>query len=687
MDVRLTGLSSLIFLTAWLTPRQSHTSDFRNSFRPLTIAINRSSPAFAAIEAERANAQFSNYNTETGLADRSIKYIKLKTRPQPVAIQLPALVISRKLPTDHLTAMVESSATENDPTPSRAAASPANMSLDQYANYLVQKELARRKSQINGEETIKGQYGTPILVARASDNLRALLPTREATTNGLLIAQNSVRAPADLNRPLAMPLLPSKQFHVAGTITMAGGAGYVAGDQQILIHHVVNGLTHNSGTLDPTSGRFAINTDDLSGQIVAEVRDAHGQLLAQGAVDLPKNNNKSVNISVLPVFSGTAGEVVSTNALGSRPKAIPDATLIIRGIERIVPYISRAKAYLDDLLVQPSNYIVEATHRDYWPSLALAESGEKFQTQLFQNQFLESFLQLTLDKYAARDAENMGLIWGKVTMQGEPIEGAKVSLVGENAHAPVYFTGFIPDLARKTTSLSGEFAFSSLNPVETAVQVSLGKKSFWPVLLPIQPHTVSYADLRISPPRDVDFSAAEAFSNAPKRAAVVPLGTSDEFFVPEQGSHQKALQTVKGMTLLEAKTDNQHAVTRRVLHSNQTRLTFPFLRNAWLRYMIQKSAAVKLPNNDVSALFFVTGDDYDVTIGSGGAHPGQKIAYFNSKGQFSAKPTIDGGFIVFGLPRGFQTITMSSSHTKKVVTRLVYADDYAVAVSSVNLGY
>ena len=671
MDVRLASLSSLMFLTAWLIPHQSNTSNFRNVFRPITIAVNQSSPAYAALEADRTNVRLRQNNS---VLDRSIQYRQLKTRPKPQPINLNGLIISSRKPSKQLNKFVEN-----------IIPPPNNMTLDQYADYLVQKELARRLSQKTGQETLKGQFGTPIYVARAGAPMVAGLPVVSNRKKPLVfLRQPIVQDTIAERQPIR---LPSKRYHFSGTVTMTNGAGYIEGQQQILIRHEVNGLADSHGKIDVTSGRFAINTDDLSGQVVAEVRDQSGALLARGVTDLPAAPTKTLNILVSPAFAGTQGEVVSTNALGSRQVSIPDATVMIGGIDRIVTYNNRAQAYTDRLLVQPSNYLVEATHERYWPSIEAAESAEKFQVQLFPEKFLESFLELTLKKYAARDAENLGLIWGKVTMEGEPVEGAKVRIVGENSQTPVYFTGFIPDLARNTTSASGEFAFSALDPVETAVQITLGAKLFWPVLLPIRAHTVSYADLHIERPRDVDFYCHEAFSNRPLGAEVVPLGTDEEFYVPSQGSHQTNLQTIKGITLLEAKTDDSHAVTRLVLHARQTDVNFPFIRKDWLEYMAEKSGTSNQQYSTSASLFFITGDDYDVTIGSGGAHPLQKIAFFNSKGNYVNKPVADGGFLIFGLPQGFQTVTLISNRTKKVVTRLVYVDSYAVAASRLNLGY
>ncbi len=671
MDVRLTGLSSLMFLTAWLTPHKSNTSNFRNVFRPITIAINQSSPAYAALEADRTNVGLVQ---QTSLVDRTVQYSQLKIRPKPKPIRLRGLIISSRNPTNQLNNFVKN-----------IVPPPSDMTLDQYADYLVQKELARRLAQKTGEQTLKSQFGTPIYVARAG----------APATTGILVAKAKVRTVVLSHPPISeygaevrQPIrLPAKRYHFSGVVTMANGAGYIEGQQQILIRHEVNGLADSRGKIDVTSGHFAINTDELGGQIVAEVRDQSGALLARGVTDLPAAPIKALNILVSPVFAGAQGEVVSTNALGSRQISIPDSTVVIGGIDRRVPYNTRARAYTDRLLVQPSNYLVEATHDRYWPSIETAESAEKFQVQLFPEKLLESFLQLTLKKYAARDAENLGLIWGKVTMEGAPVEGAKVRIVGENSQTPVYFTGFIPDLARDTTSASGEFAFSALDPIETAVQVTLGAKLFWPVLLPIRSHTVSYADLKIERPRDVDFYCHEAFSNRPLSAAVVPLGTDEEFYVPDQGDRRTNLQTVKGLTLLEAKADGSHAVTRLVFHAHQTAVNFPFIRKDWLEYMAQRSGTTKQQYSTSASMFFITGDDYDVTIGAGGTHSMQKIAFFNSRGQYVSKPVGDGGFLIFGLPQGFQTVTITSNRAPKVVTRLVYVDSYAVAVSSLNLGY
>jgi hypothetical protein len=334
----------------------------------------------------------------------------------------------------------------------------------------------------------------------------------------------------------------------------------------------------------------------------------------------------------------------------------------------------------------PSNYLVRATHDRFWPSLAMAESGEPFQVQLYPNKLIESFLDLTMKKYDARDAAQMGVIWGRVTMAGSPIEGAKLQIVGESQHQPTYFSGFIPDRQRDMTSPSGEFAFSGLEANEKAVRVTLAEKTYWPVLMPVAAKTVTFADLEIEAPRTVDFRSYEAFGGQPRAARVVPLGTSEELYIPDQGNNQMKIETVKGRTLLESETDADHVVTRTELHSGQVEVNIPFLRNDWMKKMRDK-LGLSASAVGTAAVFFVTGDEFDVTIGAGQDAALKNIAYFNSAGHFTDRPTGDGGFVVFDLPRGFATVTIVPEHTKKVITQLVYVDEYATAATAVNVGY
>ena len=668
MDVRLVSLSSLMFVTAWMTPRHSSTVDFRSTFRPLKISLNKASPAYAAIEAVRIDRPKARLVVQRdSLNSPPIQYVTLTTnRPQNKLFRFRPLVISSQTPNNEMSSL---NATEIVSSPV-VRPGPANMPLLEYARYLVQKELDRRRALQSGFQTIRTRFGSSIYVADAQK--------------------------INPSQVLSSATLPSsKRYRISGSVTMTDGAGLVEGKQQFLIYHQVNGAEAERGSINMTTGRFRLNVESLSGEVVAEVRADNGDLIARGAVRLgPFKENafnrplvRNVNIYVAPDNPATVADVVAADPLDGHKFSVSNAKLVIGDLNRVIPYNHITHAYTDSLLIQPSNYMVSAYHPDDWPSIALAQSGEKFQVRLFSNDFLESFLNVTLPKLEASGAQRLGVIWGKVTMQGQPVEGASVNIVGDSAHTPVYFSGLIPDRARSTTSSSGEFAFSSLNPVVSAIQVSLGSKAFWPVLLPVAGHAVTYANLQIEPPHAVNFRAFDAFSKVAIGAVVSPLGSNKEFYVPEQGTRHTSVQTVRGMTLLEAKSDANYATVRCELRPHQADVSFPFIQNTWLNGMYAKSRLPHTQGPGVAVVFFVKGDDYDVTIGAGAPHPNQKVVYFNSRGQYSKYPVTNGGFVIFGLSPGFATITLDSVRAGRVVTKLVYADNYAVAVSHVNLGY
>jgi hypothetical protein len=210
--------------------------------------------------------------------------------------------------------------------------------------------------------------------------------------------------------------------------------------------------------------------------------------------------------------------------------------------------------------------------------------------------------------------------------------------------------------------------------------VAIGGQKFWPVLVPTTKRHVTYVDLELNSPEKVTLLAYDAFSNAPVQALVHPLGSEDQMYVPESGETSIEVQTLSGLTLLEAETEGGFAPIRSALKDKQTEVHFPLVRHDWLVNM----NAGERPVTSVAA--FVSGDDYDVLVGDGAEATRAKVVYFNEKGDaISATANNRAGFAIFNLPRGLHTITIIPDRSKEVITQVVYVDEFATQTFMLNL--
>jgi hypothetical protein len=705
------GLTGLLILSGWTSPHLAEQTDFRASLRLKPVISNRTSPALAALEDTRLIYNDTDIAPASTLAVQTLRTgRKFAWTTQPaLKIQLPQAVISQNTKIDHLRELVGE--VQDKPT--------ATISVTDYAEILVKEELLKRAHENKtSARVITSSTGTNIVITPPQAIAAAGAPAHKA--NSVVVAQAAKPNPAPKfeqvianapkkitsapNIPIIlaanMKAVPSADpfapevYEISGALTFEKGAAMLGGKQNLTVQQVIDGQVVASGDINFVDASYHISLSKLEGDLIASLRGQNGQLIAEASADLGLLSDKYLNqhrirgvsLSIVPATSETEAVVVAAGALGSKKTPIAGARLRIEDLDREIVYNKKEKAFVDSTLVSPSTFIVRAEAPNYWSTIGIAQSGEKFQLQLLPLKLIEALLSLTLDKYSAREAIDQGIVWGHVLMGGHPVEGAQIGIVGESEKTPVYFTGFIPDKTRHTTATGGEYSFTRLEPGEKMIRVNLAEKIFWPVLLPIQSKAVTYADLQIEPRRAIDFKSSIAFSSTPVAAEIQALGTPDKMLIPESGSVRIENETISGVSFFEGTADATHETIRASLRPGQTEIRFPFITKAWVE---QARAKLNLKNDEQtgSALFFVNGDEYDVIVGAAADDRAQNIVYFDAQGKFTAHPADGGGFIVLNLPAGFHAITLIPERSKKVVTQLVYTDHFAVSAETINLMY
>jgi hypothetical protein len=679
--------------------------DFRSSAIATIITTAKHSPAYAALEDLRAQYEIEIESTE---GPRSILSLSNVTQTQLLAsvkIALPGSASSTgepsrqpQLRTDHLAQLVSELQQEVRP--------PTAIELGEM---LVDEELAARQVERANpyQRVLASEAGTKIVVATAGvSSVASPIPNDKAAvvsapsqpqasvakrpTIVLNLPKKTDRDPSDESRP--------QKYSLSGSITFTGGMAFLGQQQQITVRQLVDDLTVAEGFANLNEAYYGLDVAALEGDILVEVRDRDGQVLGQGRVNLYDVAQKSSHLAkiqnlavqIRPVFNGVSGTAISAASYGKARYLVAGAKLFIGGLNREVIKNDKTGAYEDETLAPPSTFLVKSQHKNFWPSLALARSGEPFQMRLFPAGLVAALLELSLDKQQARDASQEGVIWGRVTFAGHPVTGAQVHLIGESEKKPIYFTGFLPDKSKTATSAKGEFAFTRLTEPESILRVSMNGKLFWPTVLPVARRHVSHADLEIEMSRTVEFKSYDAFTAEPRATIFRPLGATEEFMVPEAGSLASKIDTVKGLTLLEADSGEPYTVLRVSVRAGQNEVHLPHLRADWLNKLRPSyggSAGAK-----TATVGFIEGDDFEVVLGSGDLIPEKNLVYFDSTGEpltsksrESARGRAGGGFVIFDLPQGLHTVTIFPDKSKKVVTQTVYVDEYATHLIRTNL--
>jgi hypothetical protein len=718
--------TSLITLSAWASPSQVQHVDFRSNIILQTIELHRESPAYAALEDVRENFSATSIEPQiTGELVLTGKPLEMKLKEQQAIVQQGAVL------GENLKPLIISAANGTSATSGASSDSSPNQSkrdhlaelirdyqmsrpqtVAELAEALVGEELrernftqARKIQAKSGQEIIvakpvqiitqatAGKGSGPVAGAGSTEayrtiNLKQMPALAVAATPAVAQVENQKSSPRNDN-PRNNRASIAGPYRIRGPITLSGGAALIDSNDQVFI----NQIRLSQGFVNIDDARYDISVSDLEGELQLLVISRDGQLRALGQksiVDLAtryKNQARieGIELKVQPIENSLSGTVISAASYGKTVFNLADAKVRIEDIERVIFRNKKTGRFDDQDIMLPSTAILTAKQENFTPSISIADSGIPFQIRLFPNSLVDAFLNLVYDKYVAVTAKSEGLIWGRVSFGGRPVEGAKVGLVGSNEVQPTYFSGFLPDKTRTTTSQRGDFAFTRLTNHEELLRVSLGTKIYWPVMVPTQNGFVYYADLEAQPTRTLDIKSFDAFTLQPVPTIAQPLGTHDEIIVNESGRTQIKADTVRGLTFIEAHSGSSYQPTRTSLRAAQVEVNLSHIKTDWLKAMREK-AQLKPQEYASAVIGFIDGEDYDVILGESLNLTSKNVVYFNQAGESkTSNGEVGGGFIIFDLPRGLNTVTIVPKNSKKVITQIVYADEFAAHILRLNL--
>ena len=646
------SLPSFIFTIAFGFPSAGHRSDFRGVFLPSVIAINQSSPAYAALQDTRSDVPDSPQQKLTGQLLRiSIAPDIKKAEPAKgikvaKVVQLKPMIISEHMKVDHLATLIK-----------ETEIVPKTLSLNEKVNLLVLREHARQsKSEQSQVMTFSTQAGGEIVVAKAS-------PNSSVSANLLL----------------------------SGPLTLTGGAAITSAKDEIKILHKVNGETKSVGQVNQKDGSYNISVPALEGVLLAEARASDGRIFAEGSVNLKKlvqpgiqKNRLKIPLELTPVRSATTATVVSSVGFNGKVLPVANARLRILNMDREIVNDSALGIFKDNDLIAPSSYVLRGSHSNFWPTLMMSQSGSENQMRLFPKSLVKAFLGLVHDPNEHRRVQAKGIVWGRVTYEGSPVEGAQVILPLEPNNTTHYFSGFLPDKNRKSTSVNGEFAIPNLSQGEKILEVIIGNKKYWSIYMPVELGHVTYAEINIIENQEISFMSYDLFSKEPIETILSPAGQNEELYVPSSGYANVKLDKLSGATLIET-PGNENYVPMRLSHwQNQKEVILSQIRRDWLN-RLQEQAQVTTNDSSSVLIGVVEGDDFEVLVAGEAVSGIAKTVYFDETGKMTEKGQSGGGYAIFNLPHGLRNVILIPNKSKSVVTKSAIVDGAAVYLQNTNL--
>lgn len=491
---------------------------------------------------------------------------------------------------------------------------------------------------------------------------------------------NSVTSDEDSLEDSAPSVNPIRQVIISGNIELADGLALTNPLDRLVVYREIDGEAFESGAVWVQEARYNIFVEETVGHLVAELMTPYGDVIGRGIVDLERisagqkqdREITGIHIVIRPVPQGLSGSVIP----GEK-----DTEVVLVGTGVAVQTDAEGRFSIPSLS-HGSNVIVRADRAGYWGSVSFAHAGENPALELYEDG--TGSLANEIAGTSVRKAKG-AIVFGRVTYQGKPVAGAQVDLVTAAGLKPIYFNEALkPDPSLDTTSKNGLYAFYPVNQGTHAVQVTWKNgRALEPVIFPAETAAVSRVDIEAIRDQTAKIKVFDAFrTNYALPADVAFLGDHRVYTVDRSGVRRLKFAGGSGVVILEARSGTAYERTRLVLDRSRNVVYFPMVQTAWLR-KIQGSLRINaLPGRGTIVAFVQGNAPYKVSLT--GTDSNTKVVYFSNAGEIlpSDYGEPGGGFAVFNVEEGFQTVTIQASGSIKAYSTVSLVERNVVSVIS-----
>ncbi len=695
--------SRLLAASIILFPLSIQHIDFRASFSPgLEITSYKSSPAFAAFQDLTLAIQEDETSALDFLDSSKVVTLASGTKLQShFALKIQRRTIAAKgltLKSADTSIMVASNGIKLNARQFRErplyvagevrSSSPPLSPIAKLAEQLVEDQLIRSPHP-KIEKQIATASGTTILVGGSG-------PTR-STSRSQNASRPEVFSPDRGTRPAAEVVdqpsvdgpavtVSDKKTRIRGQLEMAEGLAFLGAGNSIRIARYENGQPQEKGQIWVNQAKYEISVEQSKGFLVAELIEKNGQVLGRGQVSLTDLNLKDsrmiedLHIAMRPVATLASLRASSAYSYGRHLLPIKNAKVEIEG------YLPAKEVDHDGLLnnssLNPSStFVARASAPDHWPSLIVAQSELTQDVRLLSNSLARALINLNLPRHEIHDAEMQGIVWGRVTRDGNAVAGARVEMAGPNM--AIYLDEqFMPDQKRKSTSKNGLFAFLKVPAGMQSLRVTSDNLTYPAQILVTEQAHVSYADFQLRNDLKTQMDIVDGLNPEKNLQAVVRfLGTESELNVP--GSGLVRYSVASDPQYLEADAGPDYALTRLTLTGFSNHTLVPMISQSWLRKISAASGILAVPELGTVVGFF---ENQESTVSMTGYSPFEKpsILYFDKDGELlqSNQGVVGGGFVILNAPLGMQTVYVQPVNSASTTSTVVLSEPEYVHVLS-----
>ena len=702
------AVGSVAFLSTGFIGKKSHKADVRRFDTAIEVTINRTSPAFAALEDTLQDFEYSFDQAVSpyspadmlmaGASDMSVKaYEIIADNQQTLAEEQRTRYLAQRKAEENmrkLQAFLQSTfAKKSEPVVQAVATTTAgdedNSGMLVVSNGVISafkpeateastasdvRTINLAELKIDKKELLKSLF-LPLVTAENaakaiknnySESARTKVDKQASSGSG---DASDIATRKTENDSVGVRSESIQAHTIAGNLEMTGGLAVTSSKDQLVVYRDVDGERVESGYVWLNEARYEIYIDDNQGALVAELYTSRGELLGQGEFDLStlsmKNSRASridgVNLKLKPVPRGLAGRAQSAYSYESKVDPVAEANVEVHGIEGST-YSKADGRFANDEVAAGSMVLTRTSRPNYWGTMAFATAGEDNRLTLFPNKMMTAFASVVGAKGKVLD-DQPPVVWGKVTQGGKPVAGAKVELLtGDEPMQPVYFNALmIPDPSLTSTSANGLYAFYPVEPGVQVLQVTMGSSHLDPVIIPAEPGFVSNLDLEVQRTQKASVKIFDAFDTGlPLAAELRVLGNERTQSVGTNGTIAMRTARNQGLMVIDADAGDRYAVTRINVANDKRYQYIPMVKQDWVDSLRSHRRITREMSSGVIVGFVHSNDRYQVYASGSRPSSETKVVYFDARGNAldSNYGVRGGGYVIYNVPEGMTTVSV-----------------------------
>ena len=451
--------------------------------------------------------------------------------------------------------------------------------------------------------------------------------------------------------------------HVVGNLRLAEGV--MAGDRSLKIKHIVDGRVQEIGDIDPKKGTFSIQVADTLGLLRAELLESDGTPVASG--DFRPGDSTltgSPEIVLAPHNQMNFKTVHYTG--GKSPKSsanptVPSQTLIAALGSKI-----QSDEFGDNQLTRVARdswALARTQAQGHQQTLSMMSPLKPMDVPLFSERLMKAFL----GGHRSVD-QSPGILWMTVTANGKNLDDVELTIQGSD---------LVPNVG------NGSYVFTNLEP------------GFYQVVAKKEGHLLghynAFVDTNAATVGEIEINdrfaqvpvkTFDALSGEPLTARLDLQSLEASSF--SEGISEIQLPKLHRLSFGEAYPQQADYVPSRILYSDDTEsLVVPLVKEAWLKERLQ-ARAIRQQQDTGVIVGFVSEGTYKVYLPDQENYDETNVVFFDPTGAEVMGPTAGGGFILFNVPAGTQSVTVVSQSSNLMNTQIVPMDPNAVYTLNIN---